>query len=153
MAVEKDYFRMKYFLTEPVLSYYLSRVYTTFSHNSEEFNIIKNLDIEKISQFIIQHLIDKGEIRDKYDLTDDYYQNIHFIKDSMDLVKKEYRPTNIVIIDNHTFSCLSKSTQAIVKKFFLTIDPFFPSMTNYEELDKEKKFNIYNEIKLWVDDE
>ena len=58
-----------------------------------------------------------------------------------------------MIIDNHTFSCLSRSTQAIVKKFFLTIDPFFPSMTNYEELDKEKKFNIYNEIKLWVDDE
>lgn len=98
------------------------------------------------SEFIL------NQIRDKYDLTDDYYQNIHFIKDSVDLVKKEYRPTNIVIIDNHTFSCLSRSTQAIVKKFFLTIDPFFPSMTNYEELDKEKKFNIYNEIKLWVDD-
>lgn len=107
-----------------------------FLHNEHDSYKIKETDVLNL-------------IKDKYNLTKNHYNSIGFITNKIDLVKKEYRPTNIVIIDNHTLSCLSKTTLLITKKFFITIDPYFPSRTNYNELDKNEKFNIYNEIKLW----
>lgn len=92
-----------------------------------------------------------NQIKDKYNLTEDHFCDIVFVKHYKELIKKEVRPTNIVIVDNHTLSCLSYSTRILTKKFFMTVDPYFPSMTDYIKLDAEDKFNIYNEIRMWND--
>lgn len=83
--------------------------------------------------------------KDKYKDIDDLLKGIHVIKPYGAINK--FRFDSVLFTDNHTPEHLFG--RVISKKYFFTIEPYYPTRTRYDKLVKLPNIHIYNETLLW----
>jgi hypothetical protein len=85
---------------------------------------------------------------DKYALSADVFDNIIFLKKPSQLIR--YKFNKVLILDNHTLYYIKDVLNA--QDYYIIIDPFIPSKTNYEQLNKFPNYHLYSELLLYSED-
>ena len=85
---------------------------------------------------------------DKYDLPDNIFDNVIFLKNQNSIL--HYRFDKVLILDNHTYHYLNGLI--IANEYHIIVDPYIPSKTDYIKLSKRPNHFIYSELLLHKDE-
>jgi len=124
---------------------YFAYYYMNESKNTKLY-LIQSNGFRSKNYMMVEYI--KNLFMDKYDLPDDIFDNVIFLKNQNNII--HYRFNKVLILDNHTYHYLNGLI--IASEYHIIVDPYIPSKTDYIKLSKKPNHFIYSELLLHKDE-